>query len=72
MHATRRVRQRREKHTALIDSLAAALFPHQESEDEQEAFTPEGRKRVDRWIEHTLLRHSRPCAVPAFTDCQWD
>jgi hypothetical protein len=47
---------RREKHTALIDSLAAKLFPFQESEEEQESFTPQGRKRVDEWIDDVLAQ----------------
>ncbi len=50
-------RRRIERHTALIDSLAAVLFPHQESEEEQESFTDVGRQRVDEWIERVLAEH---------------
>lgn len=49
-----------ERHTHLIDSLEAVMFPFQESEEEQESFTPQGRQRVDEWIEtvFTTLRAS--------------
>ena len=46
--------KRTEQHTALIDSLAEKLFPFQESEEEQESFTAEGRQRVDEWIAELL------------------
>ena len=42
--------KRREQHTALIDALAAVLFPFQESEFEAETFTDVGRQRVDEWL----------------------
>lgn len=47
--------KRREKYTDLIDSLERVMFPYQESEEEQESFTPEGRRRVDRWIEEHVI-----------------
>jgi hypothetical protein len=40
----------------LIDELAEKLFPHQESEEEQETFTPEGRARVREWIERAAVQ----------------
>jgi hypothetical protein len=46
--------QRRERYPRLIDSLERVLFPFQESEEEQESFTPEGRKRVDAWLSDLL------------------
>ena len=46
--------KKREKHPELIDELERVLFPHQESEEDQESFTKEGRQRVDGWI-HGLL-----------------
>lgn len=49
-------RAQRELNTDLIDSLERELFPFQESEEEQESFTPEGRKRVDKWLTLTLGR----------------
>lgn len=49
-----RKRKPPEQHTALIDSLAAKIFPFQESEFEQEAFTDVGRQRVDEWIAEML------------------
>lgn len=51
-----------EKHTKLIDDLAAVLFPFQESEEEQECFTDVGRQRVDEWIDK--LRVSAPPSTP--------
>lgn len=37
-----------------IDQFESEMFPHQESEFEQEAFTPEGRKRVGRVIQRLV------------------
>lgn len=51
----------RERHTRLIDDLERCLFPHQESEEEQESFTKEGRKRVDEWLD-ALLAAATPAA----------
>jgi hypothetical protein len=49
-----------------VDRLETELFPHQESEFEQESFTPTGRKRVDQFlrrfeaeIKFRLLRGAR-------------
>lgn len=36
-------------------TLERALFPYQESEEEQEAFTPEGRKRAEKVL-YEMLR----------------
>ena len=47
--------RRRERYPDLIDELEREVFPFQESEEEQESFTPEGRKRVDDWL-HVLSR----------------
>lgn len=55
--------RRRERHSELIDALERVLFPHQESEEEQESFTPEGRQRVDRWLETVIP--SRAIPTPA-------
>ena len=51
-------RKYKERHTALIDSLEAVMFPFQESEFEAEAFTDIGRQRVDEWIARTLTFHA--------------
>jgi hypothetical protein len=48
--------RRKERHTTLIDDLEKQLFPFQESEEEQESFTPQGRMRVDKWIDRVLVR----------------
>lgn len=48
------IRRYVEKHPQLIDSLEQALFPFQESEEEQEHFTDVGRQRVDEWIEEHI------------------
>jgi hypothetical protein len=49
-----------------IDRMETELFPHQESEEEQDAFTAQGRKRVDQFlrrfeaeIKFRLLRERR-------------
>jgi hypothetical protein len=38
----------------MIDRLETLMFPHQESEFEQESFTAEGRDRVAQWIRETV------------------
>jgi hypothetical protein len=43
------------KHKELIADLERRLFPHQESEEEQEAFTPQGRQRVAAWLDSFVL-----------------
>lgn len=52
--------KKKERHTVLIDSLAAKLFPFQESEFEQESFTDTGRERVDEWIDEVLAPKAGP------------
>src|SRR5512138_802828 len=39
----------------LVDALERLMFPHQESEEEQEAFTDVGRDRVAQWIEDVVF-----------------
>ena len=57
--------KRKERHSACIDSLEKAMFPFIESEEEQVRLTPEGRRRVDEWIEESvdLLTVERTRAV---------
>lgn len=43
------------RNSQLVDGLERVLFPHQESEEEQEAFTPEGRERVAQWLENVAF-----------------
>jgi hypothetical protein len=57
-----------ERHRALIDDLERELFPFQESEEEQESFTPEGRRRVDDWIHKLLLQFANREALEAELD----
>lgn len=50
----------------LIDSLEKKLFPFQESEEEQEAFTPEGRKRVTEWIREHFPETEKPESLGSY------
>lgn len=43
-----------ERYAELIDQLERELFPFQESKEEQEASTPEWRKRVDGFLDSIL------------------
>lgn len=51
---SRVVNRKRERYTALINNLERTLFPHQESEEEQESFTDNGRQRVDEWLDELM------------------
>lgn len=59
-----RKRKYQERYPWFIDSLAAKLFPFQESEFEAETFTDIGRQRVDEWIHDVVRRRLVPEPPP--------
>ena len=73
---------KREQYTELINSLEKALFldPFHGDVEDPETFTPEGRKRVEAWIErhfgdvlrcpHLKTFRARPAAVPPASSLQ--